>query len=137
MCAPSLLRVTSRFPLRVLSVIAVGGIVGALARVAIAELFGAASYQQFTATLTVNVMGALAIGFVFPWLRQRSDHPLLHPFLITGVLGGFTTFSTFAADVVLTEVSIGATVIYVAVTLFAGLLAVPVGAWLYRSVRTE
>jgi len=127
----------SRFPLRVLSVIAVGGIAGALARVAIAELLGTGSFKQLTATLTVNVVGALAIGFVFPWVRHRSDHPLLHPFLITGVLGGFTTFSTFAADVVLTEVSMGATVIYVAVTLFAGLLAVPVGAWLYRSVRTE
>ncbi|MSY38987.1 MAG: fluoride efflux transporter CrcB [Actinobacteria bacterium] len=127
---------TSRFPLRVLTVIAVGGIVGALARVALAEVLGTGSYQQLTATLTVNVVGALAIGSAFPWVRERTSNPLLQPFLITGVLGGFTTFSTFAADVVLTEVSMGATLIYIAATLFAGLVAVPVGAWLYRSVRT-
>ena len=127
---------TSRFPLRVLTVIAAGGIVGALARVALAEVLGTGSYQQLTATLTVNVVGALAIGLAFPWVRERTSYPLLQPFLITGVLGGFTTFSTFAADVVLTEVSMGATLIYIAATLFAGLVAVPVGAWLYRSVRT-
>jgi CrcB protein len=115
----------------------VGGIAGALARVAIAQLLGSGFYQQLTATLMVNVMGALAIGFAFPWVRERTGSPLLQPLLITGVLGGFTTFSTFAADVVLAKVSMGTTLVYIAVTLFAGLLAVPVGAWLYRCVRTR
>lgn len=127
---------TSRFPLRVLAVIAAGGIVGALARVAIAEFLGDGSLQQLTATLGVNVTGALAIGFAFPWVRERYGSPLLQPLLITGFLGGFTTFSTFAADVVLTEASLAVTLMYIAVTLLAGLLAVPAGEWLYRSVRT-
>jgi CrcB protein len=127
--------VTSRFPLRVLAVIAAGGIVGAMARVAVAEVLGAGSIEQLTATLTVNVLGALLIGFAFPWVRGRVGSPLLQPFLITGVLGGFTTFSTFAADVVLTEASLAVTLLYIAVTLLAGLLAVPGGTWLYRTVR--
>lgn len=126
---------TSRFPLRVLAVIAAGAIVGALARVAIAEFLGDGSISQLAATLSVNVVGALAIGFTFPWVRERSGSPLLQPFLITGVLGGFTTVSTFAADVVLTEASLAVTLLYIAVTLFAGLLAVPAGTWLYRTVR--
>lgn len=128
---------TSRFPLRVLAVIAAGGIVGALARVAIAEFLGDGSLQQLIATLGVNVTGALAIGFVFPWVRERNRSPLFQPFLITGLLGGFTTFSTFAADVVLTQASLAVTLMYIVVTLFAGLLAVPAGEWLYRSVRTS
>lgn len=131
------LQVSTRFPLRLLSVIALGGIVGALGRVAIAEFFGSGSTQQLAATLCVNILGALAIGAALPWLRERTGTPLLQPFLITGVLGGFTTFSTFAADVVLTAESMSVTVLYIAVTLVVGLLAVPIGTWAYRSVRVR
>ncbi len=130
------LQVSTRFPLRLLAVVALGGIIGALGRVAIAEFFGTGSTRQLAATLCVNILGAVAIGAIFPWLRARTGTPLLQPFLITGVLGGFTTFSTFAADVVLTTASISVTITYVAVTLVAGILAVPVGTWLFRSVRS-
>lgn len=129
------LQVSTRFPPRVLAVIALGGILGALGRVAIADVLGTGSRQQLIATLSVNIVGALLIGITFPWIRERTGSPLLQPFLITGVLGGFTTFSTFAADVVLTDESTSVTLVYMSVTLVAGLLAVPAGAWFYRKAR--
>jgi fluoride exporter len=52
-------------------------------------------------TLAANLLGGYAIGLVLGWLGQ---HPELPPqarlFLVTGLLGGLTTFSTFSAEVV-------------------------------------
>lgn len=50
-------------------------------------------------TLTVNVLGSLAMGLLAAWFGLRtgaSQHMRL--FLTTGILGGFTTFSTFSLD---------------------------------------
>lgn len=53
-------------------------------------------------TLAANLIGGYAIGLSLAWL---SEHPTLPPelrlFLITGLLGGLTTFSTYSAEVVL------------------------------------
>lgn len=124
---PRVSGVTSRFPPRVLAVIALGGVLGSLARFAIAQAFGMDQLPTLAATLVVNVVGAFAIGFVFPFLQSRNVSALLQPFLITGVLGGFTTFSAFAAEVVLTSDGPIMILGYVAVTLVAGLVAVPLG----------
>lgn len=52
-------------------------------------------------TLTVNVLGSLAMGLLIGYFALRSDPgQLWRLFLTTGVLGGFTTFSTFSLDVV-------------------------------------
>lgn len=50
-------------------------------------------------TITVNVVGSLAMGILIEWFALRSD-PGQHwrLFLTTGILGGFTTFSTFSLD---------------------------------------
>jgi CrcB protein len=125
--SPRVSGVTSRFPPRVLGVIALGGVLGSLARYAIAEGLGADRVPILVATLIVNVVGALAIGFLFPYIRSQNTSPLLQPFLITGVLGGFTTFSAFAAEVVVTSDGTFMMLGYIAVTLIAGLLAVPLG----------
>jgi CrcB protein len=53
------------------------------------------------ATLLVNLVGCLLIGVLLAVLLARFPHsPWLRPFLAVGVLGGFTTYSTFAVDVV-------------------------------------
>ena len=53
-------------------------------------------------TLAANLIGGFSIGFVIAWL---TEHPGLPPevrlFLITGLLGGLTTFSTYSAEVVM------------------------------------
>ena len=52
-------------------------------------------------TLAANLVGGYCIGLALAWLAQ---HPELSPqwrlFLVTGLLGGLTTFSTFSAEVV-------------------------------------
>jgi fluoride exporter len=48
-------------------------------------------------TLFVNLVGGLAIGAALVWLEQRP-HDTLRLFVLTGVLGGFTTFSAFSAE---------------------------------------
>jgi CrcB protein len=48
-------------------------------------------------TLAVNAAGGLAIGVAAAWFAQRPD-PLLQLLLVTGLLGGFTTFSAFSVE---------------------------------------
>lgn len=53
-------------------------------------------------TLAANLFGGYAIGLVMGWLGLHPDlSPQLRLFLVTGLLGGLTTFSTFSAEVVL------------------------------------
>ena len=53
-------------------------------------------------TLAANLIGGFGIGLVIAWL---AEHPGLPPevrlFIITGLLGGLTTFSTYSAEVVM------------------------------------
>lgn len=50
--------------------------------------------------LACNLLGCFLIGLLFGWIASRNgDHPAwLHPLAVTGFLGAFTTFSTFALD---------------------------------------
>ncbi|MEO5844948.1 MAG: fluoride efflux transporter CrcB [Caldimonas sp.] len=48
-------------------------------------------------TLFVNCVGGLVIGAILFWL-ERSPHELLRLLVVTGLLGGFTTFSAFSAE---------------------------------------
>jgi len=52
-------------------------------------------------TLAANLIGGYAIGLVLGWLGQHPElSPQVRLFLVTGLLGGLTTFSTFSAEVV-------------------------------------
>jgi CrcB protein len=57
-----------------------------------------ASPQFPWATFTINVTGALAIGFLATLLARWSPHSQLRLILVVGFLGGYTTFSTFAFE---------------------------------------
>jgi fluoride exporter len=51
-------------------------------------------------TFVINVLGSLLIGVLAEWFALRSHmSPNLRLFLITGIIGGFTTFSTFSLEV--------------------------------------
>lgn len=79
-----------------------GGAIGAVARHAVNVAALKALGPAFPwATLAVNVTGSLAMGFLAAALLARApDLAGLRLFLLTGVLGGFTTFSAFSLDVV-------------------------------------
>ena len=82
--------------------VAVGGLVGSVLRhgtVAIFSLIGVAWMPL--ATLVVNVVGCLAIGYLAQWsLAQNLENHWWVVGLRAGVLGGLTTFSSFGLDVV-------------------------------------
>ncbi|MEU3949780.1 CrcB family protein [Streptomyces sp. NPDC029526] len=89
-----------RFPgLPVLAVVALGGAAGAAARHA-ATLWWPVAPDRFPwTTLGVNVLGCALIGVLMVTVTEaRAVHPLVRPFLGTGFLGGFTTFSTYTVD---------------------------------------
>jgi len=81
--------------------VALGGAIGASAR----YLSGAAILRAFGSgfpygTLFVNVVGSFLMGLLAVYLMERMDGSFARysPFLMTGVLGGFTTFSAFSLD---------------------------------------
>lgn len=80
--------------------VAAGGAIGSVGRYAVRELMPASlEPTQFPwATFTVNVTGSLILGWLFGWAIGSSLTPSHRAFLIVGVLGGFTTFSTFAFE---------------------------------------
>ncbi len=82
-----------------------GGGLGAVARygVGVAWLRTAGSERPWLGTLTINVLGGLLMGVLVGWMAQRSPGGAagerLRLLLGVGVLGGFTTFSTFSLEV--------------------------------------
>ena len=85
----------------VLGAIAVGGVVGAEARYGLGVLLPHRADEWPWATLLTNVSGCLLIGVLMVVIVERiRPHPLVRPLLGVGVLGGYTTFSTYAVDTV-------------------------------------
>jgi fluoride exporter len=83
----------------VLLAIAAGGVLGSEARYGVDVLLPHDAHGFPTSTVVVNVVGCLLIGVLTTvLLTLTSPHRLARPFLGVGVLGGFTTFSTFGVD---------------------------------------
>src|SRR5690606_23870786 len=88
-------------------------------------------------TLLVNVLGSLLIGIIMEGSALKWDLPLeTRALLVTGFLGGFTTFSAFSLDFFNLWHTAGASsaVIYAAGSVILSLLAVFAGAYLMRGV---
>ncbi|MFI1438469.1 CrcB family protein [Streptomyces fructofermentans] len=84
----------------VVAVVALGGALGAAARYGAALLWPTPPGGFPWTTFWVNVGGCFAIGVLMVLVTEvRTAHRLVRPFLGTGVLGGFTTFSTYALDI--------------------------------------
>lgn len=77
--------------------VAIGGGIGAALRYIvtfIANLHGGVTFPY--GTVLVNIIGSFTIGLLMMYFQSRMDlSPLIKLFIITGILGGFTTFSTF------------------------------------------
>ncbi len=113
-----------------------GAGIGGAARHAVnfgaARLFG---YGFPFGTLTVNVLGSIFMGLLTEFFVLRSGLPQeLRLFLTTGVLGGFTTFSTFSLDAVSLweRGQWGMAAGYVAVSLVASVVGLSVGLLMIR-----
>ena len=108
--------------------VALGGALGAVLR------YGAGLVVAFPwGTLAVNVAGSFLIGLVWVICTARGAQAVL-PFLMTGVLGGFTTFSAFSLDALrLVEAGrIGTAGGYVLGSVALSLFACAAGLWLAK-----
>ncbi|MBI1221911.1 MAG: fluoride efflux transporter CrcB [Bacteroidetes bacterium] len=115
--------------------IALGGALGAMARFALSFLFTHAGTTIFPWTVfSANVIGCFFIGLVSVWLIEQPQWTQYKPLLIVGLLGGFTTFSSFGLDAIaLIEAKAWKEAIFFILgTNIAGILAVFVGIQIAR-----
>ena len=81
-----------------IALVAAGGALGAVMRFLVVHAFGRITGFPL-GTLAVNVAGSFAMGVLAVVLMERAGGAgRLAPFLMTGILGGFTTFSAFSLD---------------------------------------
>ncbi|WP_420711424.1 fluoride efflux transporter CrcB [Streptomyces sp. NRRL F-3307] len=116
--------------MQTLAVIAVGGALGACARYEAALLWPTGKAAFPWTTLGVNAVGCFIIGvFLVTIVEAITAHPLLRPFFGTGVLGGFTTFSTYCADIerLVRADRAGVALAYLAATVVIALAATKIG----------
>ncbi|WP_030338612.1 fluoride efflux transporter CrcB [Streptomyces sp. NRRL S-1022] len=113
-----------------LTVIAVGGATGTCARYTAALVWPTGQAEFPWTTLCVNASGCLVIGaFVVAITEVWTVNPLVRPFFGTGVLGGFTTFSTYCADIerLVRADRAGIALVYLVATVVVALVAVTIG----------
>ena len=110
---------------------ALGGALGALARWTVGEALPPSPGGWPWATLLVNLTGCFLLGVLIAVLAARSPEPAwVRPFLAVGVLGGYTTYSTFAVEVVdlADDGALALAAGYVVVSVIGSVSAVAVGA---------
>lgn len=121
--------------LSVLAAVALGGGIGSAARYGASLIWPTDPGSFPSTTMLVNVVGCALIGILMVVVTEaRTVHRLTRPFLGTGVLGGFTTFSTWALDIqsLVDHGQARTAVAYLAATLIAALAAVWLSAWATR-----
>jgi CrcB protein len=116
--------------------VALGGAIGASGRFLAGHAALRLAGHGFPwATLAVNVLGSFAMGMVAVYLAERGLMRAA-PFLMTGILGGFTTFSAFSLDVVLMmqRAEVGLAVGYGAASVLLSVAGLAAGMALMRGI---
>jgi CrcB protein len=124
---------------RILAAVSLGGALGAPARYGIAQLVFITPGTFPWGTFWINVSGSFALGFILILVLERFPPTrYLRPFVATGFLGAYTTYSTFAVETDLLvknghwPIALG----YATASFAAGFLAVWAGIVLARAVPT-
>jgi CrcB protein len=121
----------------VVAVVALGGALGACARYGATLIWPTAPGSFPWTILIVNVVGCAVIGVFMVLISEVwSAHRLVRPFVGTGVLGGFTTFSTYAVDIerLIDSGRASTGLVYLGLTPCAALAAVWSAVWATRRV---
>ncbi|MCW3045051.1 MAG: CrcB family protein [Actinobacteria bacterium] len=122
----------------ILAAIALGGALGAPARYGVAQLVHVAKGSFPWATFWTNVTGSFALGLVLVLILERFPPTrYVRPFVATGFLGAYTTYSTFAVetDLLVRGGQAGTGVVYGLASLVAGFVAVWAGMLVARAIR--
>ena len=118
--------------------IAIGGALGCWARFAQTNLVQAVYGRDFPfATISINVIGSFLMGFLFiETLERLTLSPALRTGILTGVLGGYTTFSTFEMETWLLAEGgeLLKAALYVALSVGLGFIAAFGGAYIARNL---
>ena len=120
--------------------VALGGGIGASGRfltgVAMSRTFGMQSFPL--GVITVNILGSFIMGVLVTFLGHKG---LTHwnAFLATGVLGGFTTFSSFSLETwtLIDRGEVGLAAVYVALSVVVSLIGLIAGVYLMRAVLVQ
>ncbi|WNI19889.1 CrcB family protein [Streptomyces sp. ITFR-21] len=140
MRVPSQRAETRRGMRQIVAAVAAGGAIGAAARYGAALLWPTADGTFPWTTLGVNAAGCAVIGVFMVLITEVwNPHRLLRPFFGTGVLGGFTTFSTYTIDVrrLADDGHPRIAVAYLGLTVVVALLAVWAAAALTRQLAVR
>ncbi|MDO5103836.1 MAG: fluoride efflux transporter CrcB [Lautropia sp.] len=119
--------------MKTLLMVALGGAIGAVSRHLLgAWLLPLSTQHRFPlGTLAINVLGCFFMGLLAAILQRHAPaDQTLRPLLITGILGGFTTFSTFGIETfeLIRRGESATALLYVGLSLLLGLVAVW-GGW--------
>lgn len=127
---------SSLSPLAATANVAIGGAIGAVLRHQAGRLMthwlGAKTVTAFPwATLTVNVAGSLAMGLLAGWIARQGSGggEQMRLLLGVGLLGGFTTFSSFSLELMLLieRGQVASAMTYALVSVLAGLVGLYIG----------
>lgn len=118
--------------------VALAGAAGSVARYAVGLMLQRLSIGFPVGTLLVNVMGAFLIGVFARWLNTPSLDPVWRISLTVGFCGGFTTFSTFSAELIALaqEGRLARAAVYVVMSVSLAVIATLLGMSLGDRLRT-
>ena len=121
--------------MKLILIVGIGGFIGSVSRYLVTLFVQNRFLSTFTfGTLSVNIIGCFLIGLVYALSERGNIGTEWRLFLITGILGGFTTFSSFSNETVgmLRDAQYGYAMLYVGCSLLAGIVATFGGALLIK-----
>ena len=116
--------------------VAIGGAIGATARYLTGVVAVRVMGPGFPwGTMTVNIVGSFLMGVIVICMAERSGQRL-SPFLVTGILGSYTTFSSFSLDAleIYERGQIGIAAVYVTASVLLSLAAIFAGLAVARNI---
>ncbi|MEI9993913.1 MAG: fluoride efflux transporter CrcB [Rhizomicrobium sp.] len=122
----------------ILLMVALGGALGSLLRYAVASVIQTPAQTGFPwGIFTVNLTGGFAMGVITALMALKLNvSPELRAFMTVGILGGYTTFSTFSLEsaVLIERGAYGLAAAYIAGSALLSIAALFAGLWLVRAL---
>jgi CrcB protein len=118
-------------------IVGIGSFLGGVTRYLLSLMItGKISHNFPFATFTINIIGCFFIGCLFGLVEKWQLGIEWRLFLVTGILGGFTTFSAFSAEThyLVRTGHIPMAITYVVSSIIVGIGLTFIGAWLFRFI---